>query len=81
MQERWQKVHRTTGDKASAALLKGWTTGYTDIVQFILAQATVCSTTYGHMGIIIAPADNSVHIAGFIGTHDIDDVTRPGMIV
>src|SRR4029434_3793109 len=30
MQERWQKVNRTAGDEAGAALLQGRTTRYTD---------------------------------------------------
>jgi hypothetical protein len=81
MQERRQKVNRATGDEAGAALQESRPTGYTDIVQFILTQATVRPTTYGHVGIVIAPADDPLRIAGFIGAQDIDDVSRPGMIV
>jgi len=81
MQERWQKVNRATGDEARAALLKSRPTGYTDIVQFILTQATVCPTAYRRVGIVITAADNAMYIAGLIGAHDIDDVSRPGMIV
>jgi shikimate dehydrogenase len=60
---------------------EGRTTGYTDVVQFILAQAAVRSTAYWQVGIVIAPSDDAMRIAGFIGTHDIDDVSRPGVIV
>ena len=81
MQERRQKVNRPTGDEAGAAVLPGRTTGYTDVVQFILAQATVRPTTYRNVGIVIAPADNAMHIASLIGAHDIDDVSRPGVLV
>ena len=81
MQERRQKVNRTTGDEAGAALLQGRTTGYTDVVQFILAQAAVRPTTYGNVRIVIAPADNAMYIVGLIGAHDIDDVSRPDVIV
>jgi hypothetical protein len=81
MQKRWQQVNRATWNEARAALLKGRPTGYTDIVQFILTQATVRPATHRHVGIVITSADNAMYIAGFIGAHNIDDVSRPGMIV